>query len=53
LELTEKVLQSILAGLQRSLPGWQETIGVSFLPEEEKALYRDLLRERTARLGLG
>ena len=53
LELTEKVLQSVLAGLRRSLAGWQETIGVSFLAEEEKALYHDLLRERVTRLGLG
>lgn len=53
LELTDKTLENVLRGLQRSLAGWQETMGVSFLAEEEKALYHDLLRERATRLGLG
>ncbi len=53
LELTDKVLEDVLAGFRRVLTAWHETLMISFLPEAQKSLYQDLLSERCLRLGLG
>lgn len=53
LELPDKVVAGVMAGFRRVLTGWHETLRISFLPEDQKSLYQDLLTERCARLGLG
>ncbi len=34
----------------KAISAWQQLIDISFLPEEMKAVYKKLLKERTKRL---
>lgn len=52
LGLPEKVIQSCLVQLQKALPEWQRLIQRSFLSDEMKEAYRNLLAERCQRLQL-
>lgn len=52
LELTDKTVESVVANFHDVLSSWHETIDTSFLYENEKTLYHDLLSQRSARLGI-
>ncbi len=49
--LTDKVLNNTLEIISHSVPGWREIIGLSFLTEEMKEKYMDLLSSRLGILG--
>lgn len=46
MNLTQKSLDRIVAAFQKSFPKWEEMIGNSFLSEENKAAYWDLVNQR-------
>jgi len=52
LRLPEKTIDKQLGILRAAYPRWQETIGVSFLPNEQKEIFSNLLEERADRLGI-
>ena len=46
LQLSDKVIESCLRDFGRAIPQWLELIDISFLSEEMKELYVDLLQKR-------
>ena len=52
LRLPEKTIDKQLGILRAAYPQWQETIGISFLPGDQKEIYSNLLKERAARLDI-
>ena len=48
--LEENVVQRLIAGLHKALPKWQQLIKDSFLSEEEKQAYEELIVARLNRL---
>ncbi|MBZ0266731.1 HipA domain-containing protein [bacterium] len=52
LGLPERAVASVLRDLARAVAGWETGIRNSFLPAELQAAYTEVVRERTARLGL-
>ncbi len=50
LGLPESAIASTVQDLDQSRPAWMERIESSFLPEEQKGLYRELLEARLAQL---
>ena len=48
--LEEKVVQRLIAGLHKALPKWQQLIKDSFLSEEQKQVYEELVVARLDRL---
>ncbi len=48
--LEEKVVQRLIAGLHKALPKWQQLIKDSFLSEDQKQAYEELLVARLSRL---
>ena len=48
--LEEKVVQRLIAGLHKALPQWQQLIKDSFLSEEQKQEYEELVIARLNRL---
>ncbi len=48
--LEEKVVLRLIAGLHKALPKWQQLIKDSFLSEDMKSAYLDLITSRLARL---
>jgi serine/threonine-protein kinase HipA len=48
--LEENVVQRLIAGLHKALPKWQQLIKVSFLSEEQKQAYEELIVSRLDRL---
>jgi serine/threonine-protein kinase HipA len=53
LGLPARQVNAILADFEKSVPVWLESIDRSFLPERKKEAYRELLKERLGRLGIG
>lgn len=52
LGLPERAVASVLRDLARAAAGWETAIRDSFLPADLRAAYGEVVRERTARLGL-
>ena len=52
LQLTPKVLDKIKEELQNSLPHWEQLIAISFLPQELRKRYQEIVDERAQRLFL-
>lgn len=52
LRIPETTIEKQLKILRAAYPRWQETIGISFLPDEQKDLFSELLKERADRLDL-
>jgi serine/threonine-protein kinase HipA len=50
LEVEEKQQENIFNKMQKALPKWLETIDASFLSEEFKEQYKDIIQERLSRL---
>ena len=48
--LEENVVQRLIAGLHKALPKWQQLIKASFLSEEQKQAYEELIVSRLDRL---
>ena len=48
--LEEKVVQRLIAGLHKALPQWQQLIKDSFLSEDQKQAYEELVIARLDRL---
>ena len=48
--LEENVVQRLIAGLQKALPKWETLIQASFLNEEMKSAYLELVTSRLSRL---
>ncbi len=48
--ISAAVAQKLLERLVSFLPEWEELVDASFLPEELKSSYKDLLKERIRRL---
>jgi serine/threonine-protein kinase HipA len=48
--LEENVVQRLIAGLHKALTKWQQLIKVSFLSEEQKQAYEELIVSRLDRL---
>ena len=48
--LEENVVQRLVAGLHKSLPKWQQLIKDSFLSEDQKQAYEELVIARLDRL---
>ena len=48
--LEENVVQRLIAGLHKALPKWQQLIQESFLSEEQKQAYEELIVSRLDRL---
>ena len=53
LGLPARQLDNILADLRKAHPAWHELIDRSYLPEEKKGAYHELLEERFGRLSIG
>ena len=51
-ELTEKVIDGVLATIQNAVQGWRETIEISFLSKEMQEKYIMLINSRLQRLEL-
>ncbi len=49
-ELTDKVIDNVINSIRNAVPKWREEIGISFLSEEMKQKYIDLLNSRLNRL---
>ena len=49
-ELTDKVIENVLNSISNTVPKWREELGISFLSEEMKQKYMDLLDSRLSRL---
>ncbi|MCK5528170.1 MAG: HipA domain-containing protein [Kiritimatiellae bacterium] len=52
LSLPTKVIANTLNELEASIPLWRNCIDISFLPQEQKTLYTELLNTRLAKLGI-
>lgn len=52
LKLQDKLVADIIDDFKNCLPGWKELIGISFLKEDSKEQYAQLVEERAARLQL-
>ena len=52
LRLPEKTIDKQLGILRSAYPRWQETIEISFLPNEQKEIFSKLLEERGTRLDM-
>jgi serine/threonine-protein kinase HipA len=52
LKLSEKLTHQIISDIEKALPSLLALIGISFLSEESKVNYRQILRERAERLQL-
>jgi serine/threonine-protein kinase HipA len=52
LKLSEKLTHQIISEIEKALPSLLALIGISFLSEESKVNYRQILRERAERLQL-
>jgi serine/threonine-protein kinase HipA len=52
LQLPEKTIDKQLNILSNAYPLWQEMIGISFLPNEQKDIFSNLLEERATRLNI-
>jgi serine/threonine-protein kinase HipA len=50
LGLTGKVIDSTAEALREALPLWEKTIEISFLPQEQKEQYRDIVIRRAERV---
>lgn len=50
LGLPQHVLNHILEQFREAIPQWEEWIGFSFLSDEKKASYLQLLKSRAARI---
>ena len=50
--IEERVTLQLIAGLQKAQPAWERLISESFLSEEMKGLYMNLINERLERLNL-
>ncbi len=50
-KLDEKVIQTIFSKYTKSLPSWFECIEKSFLPDEMKVQYMDVIKERISKMG--
>ena len=48
--LEENVVQRLVAGLHKVFPKWQQLIKVSFLSEDQKQAYEELVIARLDRL---
>ena len=48
--LKENVVQRLIVGLHKALPQWQQLIQESFLSEEQKQAYEELVVARLDRL---
>ena len=48
--LDENVVLRLIAGLQKALPKWETLIQASFLNEDMKSAYLELITSRLARL---
>ena len=48
--LEEKVVLQLIAGLQKALPKWKALIRKSFLTEDMKLMYEELIQSRLSRL---
>lgn len=46
MNLTQKSIDRVVADFKKSFPKWEEMIGKSFLSEENKAAYSDLVSQR-------
>ena len=51
-ELTDRVIDNVFSSIVTAIPEWKEEIHISFLSEEMKEKYIDLLNSRLVRLGL-
>ena len=51
-ELTDKVIDKVINTIINAVPKWREEIGISFLSEEMKQKYMELLDSRLGRLEL-
>ena len=52
-ELTGKVIESVFDEFKHAVPAWRDMVRNSFLSEEMKIKYRNLMDSRLRRLGLG
>jgi len=52
LGLESRAVQEVLRSIGGAFPGWDRLIGRSFLPEELRIAYRELLASRRDRLGM-
>jgi len=50
LELPSSLIASILSEFQKCIPVWKEFIDISFLSQEKKSAYLNLLDKRTGKL---
>ena len=48
--LEENVVLRLIAGLHKALPKWQALVQASFLSEDMKSAYLELITSRLARL---
>ncbi len=49
-ELTDKVINNVLASIHKAVPEWKELIAISFLSGEMKEKYLDLVNSRLKRI---
>ncbi|MFW5821273.1 MAG: HipA domain-containing protein [Bacteroidota bacterium] len=49
-ELTKKVISNVLDSMYNAIPGWKEVIKISFLSDEMKEKYLDLINERLKKI---
>ncbi|MCP3955679.1 MAG: HipA domain-containing protein [Desulfobacterales bacterium] len=50
LGLNSKLITNSVNQIRQAIPAWQQLIDISFLPEEMKAVYKKLLKERSKKL---
>ena len=48
--MDEKVIDNLLKKFIKAIPKWNEWIDVSFLPDEMKGKYKELITERIRRI---
>lgn len=51
-KIPNKTFERMLEGFRKSLPLWNQFIDISFLPENMKLQYKELIRERASRLNI-
>jgi serine/threonine-protein kinase HipA len=51
-DIEEKSIENIFNKFQRSISGWYDFIELSFLPDEMKMKYQDLIRIRATQIGI-
>ncbi len=51
-ELTDKIIYKVLDSISSAIPKWKEDIGCSFLSDDMKEKYMDLIDSRLERLRL-